>query len=119
MSVPTSTRRRKYTPEQREAWRIVGARAMRRYRATWMRMVHDAKKKPCIDCGRDDLPPEVMELDHVRGEKAFEVSQPHGVRCVDGKTRLQMLEDEIAKCDPRCPTCHRLRHYEAQLEPVA
>ena len=54
------------------------------------------------------MPPEVMELDHVRGEKSFGLSV--------GRLRLQPLDlirAEIAKCDVRCPNCHRMRHYRA------
>lgn len=92
---------------------------MRRYRAEFKRLVHAAKDNPCVDCG-EQYPPEVMELDHVFGPKSFELAAPHTVRCLPGLTRLQTVEAEIAKCEVRCPTHHKLRHYwEDKLAEVA
>lgn len=67
-------------------------------------LVAEAKTGPCVDCGRDDLPVEAMDLDHVpgRGEKLFTLST---VR----KRPIGQVIAEIAKCDRVCPTCHRLR----------
>lgn len=63
-----------------------------------------AKDKPCTDC-RIELPPKVMQLDHVRGTKLFAITK--GIH----SRSLQALIDEIAKCDVRCPNCHAMRHY--------
>jgi hypothetical protein len=55
----------------------------------------------CVDCGLDDS--DVLEFDHVRGEKRFTIG--------DRMTySLDTLKDEIAKCDVRCCNCHRKRH---------
>lgn len=74
--------------------------------------IRQAKETPCLDCGIL-LPPEIMELDHVRGEKKFGL-------CTTETTRkwctLEMVEEEIQKCDVRCPNCHRLRHYYERIE---
>jgi hypothetical protein len=59
-----------------------------------------------VDCGAE-LPPEVMDLDHVYGDKEFTFGT---------NTTIANTEREIAKCEVRCPTCHRLRHYIEQLE---
>lgn len=64
-----------------------------------------ARTGPCVDCGIQH-PPECMDLDHVRGEKKFGMSVPY----VKGR-RLESIMAEIAKCDLRCPSCHRLRHH--------
>jgi hypothetical protein len=77
-------------------------------------MVFAAKNKPCTDC-RNSFPPEIMDLDHVRGEKLFSLcSMKSHSRKTKYRTYKQ-IEEEIAKCDPRCPTCHRLRHYYENL----
>ncbi len=54
----------------------------------------------CIDCGNTDQ--RILEFDHVRGEKA---ASPFHIRST------AKLIAEIAKCEVRCPNCHRLRHY--------
>jgi hypothetical protein len=55
---------------------------------------------PCVDCGESD--PIVLDFDHVRGKKAFDVSF--------GAHRAYSWEHilkEIAKCEIRCANCHR------------
>lgn len=70
-------------------------------------LVIAARTGPCVDCGLQ-LPPECMDLDHVRGEKLFTLAQS----TVAGNRWTQdQVREEIAKCDLRCPSCHRLRHY--------
>jgi hypothetical protein len=54
-----------------------------------------------MDCGKR-YPSHVMDLDHVRGEKKFELS--------DARTHsAQQVKEEIVKCDPVCSNCHRER----------
>lgn len=57
---------------------------------------------PCVDCGESD--PIVLEFDHVRGEKLYEVSTL-GWRLASWDSVLK----EIAKCEVRCANCHRRR----------
>lgn len=71
-------------------------------------MIRAAKDRPCVDCGIQ-LPPEIMDLDHVRGEKLFDLSRAAAY------SRLR-IQAELDKCEVRCPNCHRLRHYHAKLE---
>ncbi len=69
-------------------------------------LVHEAKSVPCVDC--DYLfPIACMDLDHCYGEKVDSVSTLAG----DSKTTVEELEAEIAKCEPVCATCHRIRTY--------
>lgn len=70
-------------------------------------MVETAKRGACVDCGRDDLPPEVLDMHHVRGTKRFGI----GAASAYG---LGAVADELAKCDRLCPTCHALRHFYAR-----
>jgi hypothetical protein len=60
---------------------------------------------PCIDCGESD--PVVLEFDHVRGEKSYNVSSL-GTRLVSWNSVLK----EIAKCEVRCANCHRRKTSE-------
>ena len=56
--------------------------------------------KGCTDCGETD--PIVLEFDHVRGEKAFNL--------VESSCRsLMSVWEEIQKCDVVCANCHRRR----------
>lgn len=55
---------------------------------------------PCVDCGERD--PVVLEFDHVRGEKEWEVA--HMVRCAYPIARIKA---ELLKCEVRCANCHR------------
>ena len=58
----------------------------------------------CVDC-KGTFHPRILEFDHVRGTKKFNIS--------DMVTRL-LQEDailkEIEKCEVRCAPCHRTRH---------
>jgi hypothetical protein len=76
------------------------------------KIINEAKDRPCLDCGIR-LPPEVMDFDHVRGEKLITISQWNVQRKPEGfKTKFDALRAEIEKCDVVCPTCHALRHYK-------
>jgi len=54
---------------------------------------------PCTDCGESD--PIVLQFDHVRGVKLKDISI-----LVTGGYSLEVLTDEIAKCEVRCANCH-------------
>ena len=68
-------------------------------RTTWL--IEFFRTHPCLDCG--ELDPVVLEFDHVRGEKKFDVGQ-----CLARNT-WQTVLDEIAKCEVVCANCHRRR----------
>lgn len=57
---------------------------------------------PCADCGADDW--RVLEFDHVRGEKWKNI-------CDIMAQPLQVVIDEIAKCDSVCANCHKIRTF--------
>src|SRR5690349_12006022 len=61
--------------------------------------IKELKNKPCMDCGKF-YPPYVMDFDHVRGEKKFDLSR------LSGKA---VTLKEITKCELVCANCHRIR----------
>ncbi len=56
---------------------------------------------PCIDCGETD--PVVLEFDHKHKKDKFkEVSL-----LIRGRYPIQIVKDEMQKCEIRCANCHR------------
>lgn len=56
---------------------------------------------PCVDCGEDD--PRVLQFDHRDpSEKKGSVSS-----MVTNGVSLDIVQQEVAKCDVRCCNCHR------------
>ena len=60
------------------------------------------REHPCVDCGEGD--PLVLDFDHVRGEKSYDISVMLTRGC-----SWRRIEMEIAKCEVRCANCHRRR----------
>ncbi len=54
---------------------------------------------PCVDCHETD--PLVLTFDHVRGTKKMNISQ-----MVNQGYSIQVLQEEIDKCEVRCMNCH-------------
>ena len=59
------------------------------------------KSHPCVDCGIAD--PRVLQFDHVRGEKNQAVSD------MARRGSLQMIIQEMEKCEVRCANCHAIK----------
>lgn len=59
---------------------------------------------PCSDCGLK-YPHYVMDFDHVRGKKRFNIASTSSI------PSMRALEEEIAKCDVVCSNCHRHRTF--------
>lgn len=93
------------TATERERERIQSRRASANIRARIREIIVEAKNRPCADCGKR-YPTCAMDLDHVRGEKKFKVSE--AVQLAYGST-LDQLRAEIAKCQVVCANCHRIR----------
>ena len=63
------------------------------------------KDHPCVDCGITDI--RVLDADHI------DPTMKINTRSNLGKTRgIQVIIDELNKCDIRCANCHRIRHFE-------
>jgi hypothetical protein len=61
------------------------------------------KRQACTDCGVS-YPPYVMDFDHVRGEKAVNLSRLRNARLAWSR-----LREELEKCELVCSNCHRIR----------
>lgn len=59
----------------------------------------------CIDCQNKDW--RVLDFDHVRGEKSFNLSNHASYAFT-----LNKLKAEMRKCEIRCANCHRIKTYE-------
>jgi hypothetical protein len=59
----------------------------------------------CSDC--DNTDPRVLDFDHVRGVKQFDISL-----AVRNGYAWKVVAEELEKCDLRCANCHRIRTYE-------
>ena len=66
------------------------------------------ENKAYIDCGNSDI--RVLEFDHVRGVKLYHVSY-----MIQKAYKLDLVKDEIEKCDIRCCNCHRIVTQERRI----
>ena len=73
-------------------------------------IVNNLKDNPCLDCG-GLFPPECMDFDHVRGIKSKEIS-----KLVKPGVSLDVIKEEISKCDLVCSNCHRIRTAQRKKE---
>jgi len=81
-------------------------KAKRRSDAYW-EVVHRLvwnylSEHPCVDCGNSD--PRVLEFDHVRGQKNYNVGDMKRKRF-----SWESILKEIEKCEVRCANCHRIK----------
>lgn len=65
-------------------------------------LIASLKHKPCAECGGVFIT-EVMDFDHVSGDKLFEIARG-GLSCSNAA-----FMEEIAKCEVVCANCHRIR----------
>lgn len=61
------------------------------------------KDKPCSDCGIK-WPPVAMDFDHASGGKVKSIAS-----MVGQAYKLDLIREEIAKCEVVCACCHRIR----------
>jgi hypothetical protein len=95
--IARTTAARQSNPERYSAYRAAGVRRNRIFLRNYL------ASRPCVDCGESDAI--VLEFDHVRGSKSFNVSRGAS----DGMS-IRKLSAEIKKCDVRCANCHKRRH---------
>ena len=63
------------------------------------------KKSKCLDCGfSGNKYPEVLDFDHVRGSKKFNISE-----FKRHTNSFKMVQEEIKKCEIVCANCPRIR----------
>ncbi len=68
------------------------------------------KLHPCIDCGESDFI--VLDFDHRPGtNKRFTIGGTN-------YHSLEVIKEEIAKCDIRCANCHRRITYYRRISSV-
>ena len=72
---------------------------------SYVRIILGAKTRPCKDCNQS-YPVYVMDFDHVKGAKSFNLGSVTAVTVAEST-----LLAEIAKCDVVCANCHRIRTY--------
>jgi hypothetical protein len=86
--------------------------------------LHDAKARPCADCGVQ-YPIHVMQLDHRPGSgKLFGCGDPLWGHPSPGLVKATAIlgsveaamRAEIAKCDTVCANCHAERTYRRRAE---
>lgn len=84
---------------------------LRRFRAEARVIIHAAKAEPCAECG-GTFHFAAMQFDHVRGEKRFVIG-----RFVQSEKSLDLLREEIAKCEVVCANCHAVRTWNQKKWP--
>ena len=72
------------------------------------KLIQEAKDVPFMDCGVRH-PFWIMQFDHVRGKKEFNLSAASA-------RAEQKVKDEIAKCDIVCSNCHDDRTHKRREE---
>ena len=88
--------------EKNRAYYLAKARRSNLKHRVWLRTkLQELKAVPCADCGVQ-YPPWVMEFDHVRGVKLFNVSAAPAMS-------VDALLAEAAKCEIVCSNCHQHR----------
>ena len=67
------------------------------------------REVPCHDCGQE-FPYYVMEFDHTRGEKMFNVPA-----LMASSVNSPRVQTELAKCDVVCANCHKIRTHTRRV----
>jgi 5-methylcytosine-specific restriction endonuclease McrA len=72
-----------------------------RVRALQAYVLEFLQERGCVDCGEND--PVVLEFDHIRDKTATIA------RLVGEGVKLDVVKDEISRCEVVCVNCHRRR----------
>ncbi len=105
----SKVRGRNYYHANKERQLLLANIRTKKYRDIRKKLVWNAKSRPCADCNKI-YPPWVMDLDHRVGvKKLFSISNTfHGSNII----KIEIIENEINKCDVVCSNCHRQRTYD-------
>jgi hypothetical protein len=60
----------------------------------------------CLDCG-EKYPYFMLDLDHISDNKKFSLSAYR-----NHTSSMEIIKEEISKCEVVCANCHRLRTYQ-------
>jgi hypothetical protein len=85
---------------RQQAW---GSNRIERRRRLRDRINRYKRRRGCRDCGERD--PDKLAFDHVRGHKSDWI-----FRMIGREQSWRVIRREIAKCEVRCHSCHRIRH---------
>lgn len=100
---------RDYYEQNRPQYAANRRRNERLHRERLRSIVHEAKGKPCTDCG-NLWPYYVMQFDHRDpSSKSFTIGDLY--RTHARRVTVDRLLAEIAKCDPVCGNCHAIREH--------
>lgn len=90
-------------PDQYAAEKLTHKKYVKKHRQAKTAFTTALKKdRPCMDCGQE-FPHYVMDFDHVRGVKMFEIGRARG------RFSKERLLAEVDKCELVCSNCHRIR----------
>ena len=93
----------KWRKEYNAANRSEKAERSARVRAETKAYVDSVKNAPCMDCG-GSFPPVCMDFDHANGDKVKSIANMYSA-----SYKLDLIKEEIAKCELVCSNCHRIR----------
>lgn len=79
---------------------------IKRWKDNQIEKFRQLKENPCMDCNQQ-YPYYVMDFDHVRGKKEFNISSISCRNC-----SFEKILEEIRKCDLVCANCHRIRTFK-------
>lgn len=82
----------------------------KKQRDTNNQLVNKIKSVPCKDCGVQ-YPHWIMDFDHVSGVKSGNVAT-----MVHNCKPIEVLMEEISKCEVVCSNCHRDRTYKRRTQ---
>lgn len=95
------TRNKKWRDSNRERFKQINTRRRQKHSA----IIRKFKDRPCLDCNQL-YPYYVMDFDHRDSKnKSFEVGVNIG-------RRIELVIEEIKKCDVVCANCHRMRTFK-------
>lgn len=100
--------RKKYQREYQQKNKADLLEKKRVRREKQRKYIQKAKSKPCTDCGIK-YPYWVMDFDHVRGKKRFNLNRLSKV-----SASWETIDAEIAKCEVVCSNCHRDRTHRGK-----